>query len=356
MTKVGILSMYRYPNYGAVLQCWALKNVCQQLGYDSQIINYYPWGEQKFRLNKTWPHKIIRRYFDLKSFTNFINTYGNLTKFVASHDEMMKNPPYEDIYISGADQIWNPEIVEEYLSSYLLDFVPQCSNRISYASSLGGVTNTESEKVFKNELPKYSSISVREPGFVNELKKISGKEVVDVCDPALLLSKDEYRKIEKKKFFLPKRYIAVMKLKTDTLFDDAAIKLSKKTGLPLVGIFGDFRNGYDKTFLSLSPQQWLYVMRNADYVVTNSFHGAVFSIVFRTPFVSVSSMWKAGNERITNLLQQTGLMKQYVNSIEAVDNIFSVDYDACEDQINTYKNRSLNWLKIALEKAANDKN
>ena len=357
MSKIGILSMYRYPNYGAVLQCWALKQACNKLGYDTQIINYYPWGEQKLVVKLTRPTKFIRSIIDYYLFKRFIDKHCNLTEFIGSHEDILNHPPYEDVYVAGSDQIWSPKIVEDKLNSYLLDFVPNTSSRIAYASSMGGVPYTESKELFVKELPKFSAIGLREPEFVTDISKISGLYVTDVCDPSLLLTTEDYLSIEKKKYCLPKHYIAVMKLIPDPFLEQIINVIKQKTNLPIVTLMAGYRKGCDHFFLSLSPQKWLYVMRNADYIVTDSFHGTAFSIIFRKPFVCIYDQVRVEqNDRITNILNQTGLVNQIVSKIEDVDNIFTVDYSKCEKKIQNYRARSLTWLKNALEKAINDKN
>lgn len=349
---IGIMTFHRAMNYGAVWQCWALKTVCERLGYDVQTLDYSPYGLWRYwYFYKKRLDRAINKMSMLYHLNRFVKDCLNPTAYTDSAEEI-RQWPQKDIYIVGSDQVWNPDSVGPYFSSYLLDFVVEGKRRIGYASSQGGVFATdENLDIIKRELPKYSAISLREPQFLEEMSVISGKNVVDVCDPTILLCKEDYRAVEQKKWCLPKHYIAVMDLSGDPFLKQVVKEVKKRLHLPVISIVGGYQKWANRFFLSLSPKQWLYVIDHADYMITNSFHGTALSILLETPFACCPKQQKnreAGNLRLTNILTQCGLMNQCVTDISQLETALHTDFQSAQSHIEQYRNRSYNWLKEAL--------
>lgn len=352
MRKIGIFTLHRALNYGAVWQCWALKRCCENMGHDVETIDYNPFGHYTYRgFMRHRPDKALKYILNFYNFNRFVADRLNPTIHTEDHDWIIQNPPKDDAYIVGSDTVWCESVVGDSLNSYMLDFAPDGVRRISYAASQGGVF-AQSE-TFKKELKKFSAVSIREPQFLKETSEVYGGEVVDVCDPSLLLTEEVYQTEEKKKWNLPKRYIALFDLAGDPAVIKAAKMMREKTGLPIVNLAGRWLRDANRNYFSITPEEWLYMIHNADYVCTNSFHGTAFSIIYRRPFVTVAAT-KGGraktNGRAENLLTQCGLMDRYVTDLSQLDNIGMVDYTKAEPHIEAYRNRSLEWLKQALEK------
>ena len=246
--------------------------------------------------------------------------------------------------------MWAEALVDKHLGSFVFDFAPNSVRRISYAVSQGGVF--AESPVFTKELKKFFAISLREPDYKEKLAALVGKDVEDVCDPSLLISEGEYAMHEKKVLCLPKHYIAVFDLNGEPFLKECAIQLSKDMHLPLVSLAGGYKKWCNRSLLGISPQQWIYVMRHATFICTNSFHGTAFAINFRQPFVTISSQ-KEGNKvrdvRKTNILQQCRLMAQYIQDKQQLKTAIHCDFVDAETYINEYKTRSLEWLKNALK-------
>ena len=350
--RVGIMTLHRALNYGAVWQCWALKRTCERLGYEVETIDYNPFGHYTYRgfLHKR-PDKAIAYVLNFRHFNRFVDEKLNPTIHTEDHDWIVQNPPKDDVYIVGSDTVWCKSVVGDFLNSYMLDFAPENTKRMSYAASQGGVF--ASNATFVNEIKKFAAVSLREPQFVKETEEAYGGEVVDVCDPSLLIKAEEYQKEEHKIRRLPQHYIALFDLAGDPQVIIAAQRIKKSTGLPIVNLTGQFVKEADVNYLSISPEQWLYIMHHADYVCTNSFHGTAFAIIFKRPFVTVVATTGGRaktNGRAENLLTQCGLMNRYVTDLSQLDGMGEMDYSKVEPMIETYRKRSLEWLKQALEK------
>lgn len=350
--KIGIFTLHRAQNYGAVWQCWALKRSCEKLGYDVETIDFNPFGHYTYQgFLSHRPDKAISYVLSFWNFNRFVTEKLNPTEHTEDHDWIMKNAPKDDFYIVGSDTVWCENVVGEFLNSYMLDFAPDGVRRISYAASQGGVF--AQSPVFRDEIKKFSAVSLREPQFIGETSEVYGGEVVDVCDPSLLLTKEEYQREEKRKWRLPKHYIALFDLAGDCAVVNAAKMMRAKTGLPIVNLVGRWLRNANRNYFSITPEEWLYMIHNADYVCTNSFHGTAFAIIYRRPFITVAAT-KGGraktNGRAENLLTQCGLMDRYVTDLSQLDNIGMVDYTKAEPHIEAYRKRSIEWLKQALEK------
>lgn len=355
--KVGILTFHRALNYGAVWQCWALVQACLKLGHDARVIDYAPVGFWRYSYFR---HKRIDRRISLSRMLYHFNKFYKqlpLTDYYGeSHEAIVQNPPQLDAYIVGSDQMWSEALVGKHLGSFVFDFAQDGIRRISYAVSQGGVF--AESPIFIPELKKFAAISLREPTYKDKLAKLVGKDVEDVCDPSLLISGDEYAAQEQKVWLLPKHYIAVFDLNGEPFLKECAIQLSKTMGLPLVSLAGGYKRWCNRSLFGITPRQWIYTLRHADFVCTNSFHGTAFSINFRKPFVSIASQKgdrKVSDDRKTNLLQQCNLMTQYIQDKSQLNDAIHCNFSNAETYIEEYKIRSLEWLKNALQNETDQK-
>lgn len=352
MKKIGILTYHRAINYGAVLQCYALKKICENLGFEVETIDYNPFGHYTYKgMLRHKPSKSIPTIRTFRKLNKFVKTKLNPTEHTEDHNYIIANPPKDDIYIVGSDQIWSEEIAGHLLPSYLLDFAPTHIKRIAYAPSIGGgdTINLEYQALFTSELPKFSAVSVREKQSISAIQPLCPTPVQDVCDPSLLLTREDYKHIEKKKH-TPKHYIVTFDLSSSPLNKQTAIELKKRTSLRIVNIAPRIDKWCDVNYLGLSPCEWLYIMHNADYIVTNSFHGVAFSIIFRKSFLYTKTLSGniSKNGRAENLLSQTNLMDRFISQ-PTLPNIIDIDYSIVNKSIEEYRKRSLNWLQSALK-------
>ncbi len=355
--KIGILTFHRALNYGAVWQCWALKTVCEALGCEVETIDYNPWGhyEAKWAIGKR-PYVAYKYLMQLYRFNQFVNERLSLTIHSEAHEWIKQNPPQDDIYIVGSDQVW--AIEGELIESYLLDFAPPYVKRIAYAASTAGNTL----KLTKNqlaELRKFSAISVREKQSVDDVQSNVKISVANVCDPTLLLTEEDFQKNEQKPPCLPKHYVAYFNLAGDSFCKESVKIIAKTLELPIVSMDNRYNIWARCNYPAPTPEQWLYILHHADYICTNSFHGVAFSVVFRKPFIYCAAHNSGHSNRtgrIQNILEQTKLTERYAVDIEAVRTILKQgDMSFNIRAIDNYRSRSLEWLKNAIEDETNKK-
>lgn len=352
--KIGIFTLHRALNYGAVWQCYALKQACESMGHVVSTIDYNPFGhyEAKWAIGRR-PSTAYRYLMFLRRFNRFVDGRLNPTIHSESHEWMIQNPPRKDVYIVGSDTVWANTVVGDYLGSYLLDFAPAEVKRISYAASTGGnplvVNNTQHA-----ELHKFSAISIREKQSVADVQALVDVPVVDVCDPTLLLTKTDYEALEERPIWLPKHYVVYFDLAGDPFCAASTKEISKKLNIPILNLAGKYKSWARYNYLAPTPEQWLYIINHADYICTNSFHGVCFSIIYRKSFICCETQVggrSKTNGRVQNLLEQTHLKNTYItHSSQLVENIMSVN-KVVENEIfiEEYRQRSLLWLKNAIE-------
>lgn len=307
--RIGILTFWwAQDNYGQLLQCYALQKYLRDAGHDAYLIRYNPGKEVNGvsslhrylkALNPVLLYRYISRKINQKNallynkahdrhFDDFRNKYiVSSDKIYFSYDELKANPPEADIYVVGSDQVWNVgEIVNGYVNSYFLNFGSAGTKRISYAASFGNCKNDYNYTPVINLLRKFNFITCREKTGV-EICKNNGLNAELVCDPTLLLSKNIWQKISVSPKKTSQRYIFIYVLKNSCSFSYKKISVwAKKHNLDVVYVTGNIGytkcNFYDrKAELSFPTiNEWLGYIENAEYVVTNSFHCAVFSLIF----------------------------------------------------------------------------
>ncbi|MBB6062807.1 hypothetical protein HNP65_001259 [Thermosipho japonicus] len=323
MKKIGILTFNWAVNYGAILQMFAEYTfIKKHSNSDVSIINYVPDKLKKIYELKIFkgslhPKSIIRNFLTLISkkevvlkFSDFINNNFKLTKELKNTSELIKELYNFDIVIVGSDQVWNYYIVGEYLNDYLLNFDIPNLIKISYAASLGkNEVPGEVINLFENAVPKFDAISLREEKSKELLSNISKRnDIYVVLDPVFLLSKNEWLEVADQSKFETKHknYILIYMLEYNENLVQFALNLSKRTKLPVYSIEIPFFRVYkDKNkFININnagPEDFVKLFSNASYVLTNSFHGTSFSLIFERPFLTFAH--SKYNLRIENILK-----------------------------------------------------
>ncbi len=342
--RVGVLTFHNAHNYGAVLQAYALKKVITRMGYKIQIINYcnkaiesqYPMildtvDNQK---QNDWIVKYRR-------FNEFINKYlleGN-TDIV---DHLGLNETDFDCYIVGSDQVWEPTLTGGLDSTYLLDW---CINKlkISYAASKSEYRmDEETVKKFISKLKEFDYVSVREHSLSNWLEKCGIKNDV-VLDPTLLLDDTEYDLITVDKVY-GKPYVFVYYVNEDNGISKFAETIAKEKDLDIVEIhyYRVQKDGIVQ-FSDSGPLEMLSLIKNADYIVTNSFHGVALSITYKKNFYA----YYERDSRKDNLLKELEIEDRHVWNNFSV-NYSDVEYKKVETLLEEKRKKSIDFLKNAL--------
>jgi polysaccharide pyruvyl transferase WcaK-like protein len=329
--KIGIITYANASNYGALLQAYALQTFLECRGHEVVLLNY------------AWTHKysiwqIIRsrRLSTLcrkaqeninRSIADGFRKHLHLSSLYDTVADVQKHFPKCDVYIVGSDQVWNTVANRDKLQLVFLDFVDDSVKRLSYAVSFGlERINSELHKEVGRLMRKFSAISVRERTAVKLVKQVSGCHAEWLCDPTLLLSDDQYRKLAQASQVNVRsdaRFIFSYFLSWSTANRDAYITCLKKaltigfeksekarSTLWLGGMLGL----HDKIEVS----EWLCRVMQSSFVVTNSFHGTIFAILFQKPFITVllSQNAAAMNDRIVSLLARLGLSDRMFDNFD----------------------------------------
>ena len=335
--KIGILTIHAAYNYGSALQavasCQAIKEIT---GSVTEIIDYQPDSIMSMysldlRKNVGGIKEFIKFIFSIKSrkqkkkaFDLFWKKENCLSKniYYDSNDLFNANDVY-DSFVVGSDQVWNPDIVGDAFGDFCLEFVSDDKNRYAYASSFG-VRNIGKEQLEKLNLSlkKFKAIAVREREAKNMLDLNIQKHARIVCDPVFLLTKDQWRN-RMIKMILPSNYILVYCVEVDKELQTIIKEMSRRLELPIVdvGYATNPQNYMGMHNDNVGPGEFLYAINNAEYVITNSFHGTAFSIIFRKQFL-VKAHSKRG-VRMENILDICGLSDRMVREDDELDKVFS---------------------------------
>jgi len=348
--KVATMTFHWGANYGAVLQAYALQQYLQQNQFSTEIINYIPLRTKFIQTIMRIKNMEILEFVKEIRIAQFRRKHLNLSKKTYyTNSSLVKRCHDYDAYVCGSDQIWNTSFI--YFSegkpnlSYFLNFVKPGKARISYAASFG--TNKLTSQfigLVKPELEKFKNISVRE----NTGKAIiesMGCQPTMVVDPTLLLKESSYEKLFENKI-IQKKY----QLFSYILHKKQSI--AHKISDYLLDKYFEHGNGRKHSKEPMSIIEWLFHIRNAKFVITNSFHGLVFSIIFHTPFIVVRVENSEMNDRINTLLNLIDLNKRIIDNYDesAVDCLVSeqIDWDRVDEKVETLRAESVDFLKRAL--------
>ena len=363
MKKIGILTFHRANNYGAVLQAYALKQTLLSLHAQVQIVNYlcpaiedfYSFWSGSFSL-KWLALKVGKLLFlakflsNQRKFEQFRSRYLKDTTPVAAADIAKLNAIYA-LFITGSDQVFNPRITG-FDKNYLLDFVQDNSKKYSYAASVAVEDiSAQEEKFLSNYLKNFAGISVREKQTVEKLHQVTGKPILVHLDPTLLLTKQNWQHIAS----LPKNqsnYILLYLMDENSKIIDFTQRLSKHTGLKVIHISASLRSKTPFKSMCVTPQQWLGYFLGATYIVTNSFHGLVFSLNFNKPFfvdVVRAGDARLRNDRILNMLELTGFTNRLIEQI-GTNYEEPLNFSVSNNILQQEKARALAYLKEIVNK------
>ena len=384
--KIGIITFHFAYNCGAVLQCLALSEKLKQLGHEVCVINYQPWYHKnrysplknpiyfaKKRAKKegdddtiikrmyrggrgfasmvySWRHYPKRKIQDAY-FTDFVNKYLNQTRIYRTIDQLQKNPPKCDVYISGSDQLWNAKITDGMIDpAYLLEFGNDDIKKITFSMGVSFKAMKEPVEVIKPSLMKLDAISLREKdayALINELTENKVEMHVDV-DPTFLLCKEDYKKYIPTEQLCDEPYILTYTMPDESQqkANRVAEELGKKTGLRVIDINGNPQDGNReiKDHRMGGPAEFLWYIENAEYVVTNSFHGTAFSVNFEKKFVTIPHSHTG--YRVTEILDKIGLSNCYADNeqdaLNALDN--EIDFIESRKKLELLRNNSIEYL------------
>lgn len=369
---IGIVTCF-LDNCGACLQAYALQQVITSIGYSSEIIKFMePWGyyDTTIKNNNSiaiFLKRILRKNFKKKydtglykelSFIKFRRKYLHFSNKTYSHSSDLEPQPVQyDTYVCGSDQIWNPTFYDKCNPIYYLAFVNDTTPKIAYAPSIG---LGDIPEIYRGDFIRYVNrlnyVSVREEQGVNIVNKYTEKKAKLVLDPTLLLYPIQWEKLAlKRKTHKP--YVFCYLFGNHAYYTDVINRIAKINGYQ-IRIIPFFENELQPDFIiekNAGPREFLSLIKDADLVLTDSFHASVFSILFKKSFYvlrrdsdnDVNSM----NSRIYNLLSIVGLNDRLLSKDEACSiQIKPIDrYEEVHKLIDMLRTDSLNYLRNALE-------
>lgn len=357
--KIGILTRHHMYHHGAMLQAYGLQTVLEQLGHTPEMIDFREIShERSNHLIAFQPLSLIknvsltnylkrsvtligwsilnifRRIKKNKTYEIFISQRMHYSSTTTKHDsELYHLPDVYDAYMVGSDQIWKINNERGGLDGpFFLPFAPEEKIRVAYAASFGKEILPEK---YETELPgllaNFDAISIREKSSIPFIQKFTELPVVNVLDPALLMRRKKWDEIVLNPI-VPEKYLFVYSVTWNRNLARFAKRVAKATGLKMVCI------GPDYTKMGLrdevcGPDTFIGYIKNATFVVTDSFHGTVFSIQYEKPFYSYPP--KGEGLRISDLLSLLGIGDRLITS--------------ADDSFDTDKNINYNSVNMILE-------
>lgn len=362
-------------NYGSVLQAFALNYILSKNGIDNYFVDYRPGRSERilFLMKNHYKIRLIKEKIAAYKFNNyssevtkhnkvkdnkfdaFIKRNFKFTQTIYFERDMKKLSNEYDVYICGSDQLWNPAYFKKI---NFLDGI-YGKKKISYATSVG-MTNIHEKlkKKYHNFLNDFCSISVREKTGEKLLSSMIDKRIDVVLDPTLLLTKDEWNSIssvEEKN----KPYILCYFLGENKLYWNIADKISQILDIDvwLIPVTTDALNKKYNIVYEVGPVEWINLIKNADFVLTDSFHGTAFSVIFNKNFYNIKRFSDADptsqNSRVQDLLSEIDLEERVIapdKDIFCRDDLFidTDQYRSVSDRIERLREYSINWLLNAV--------
>lgn len=364
---VAYITRHAISNYGSVLQAYATQTAIEKLGYNAVCINYYRTDEKienhvdtrLKHVNAKWNKNPLTRFifkvtqqpvysFAEKRFENYRKLFKITDREYNSEQDLIENPPNADIYMTGSDQVWNTILCGEIDPVYFLSFLKGNEKRVAYAASFGGSSVNDKDKtVMSKLLKKYDTVTVRENNGVKIANEL-GINATQVLDPTFLLSRDEWNKIIPKQE-CNEKYVLVYQLHPNKAFVRYAKEFAKSKGLKLYRVSHCLHHAVRTgKFICCPPvEKFLWYIKNAEYFLTDSFHGTAFAIGLNTQFVDC--LPNKNSERISSILQLIGYENRILKSYDdftITDK--KIDFSDVNAKIEEERKKSYNILSKML--------
>ena len=352
-------------NHGASLQAYALQTYLESIGHTIEIIGYKPdYLSRHYQLwnvdNSVYDKPIIKQLYLVaklpvrllalkrkRLFDIFTKKYLKLTtKRYHSSEELKRNPPQADVYIAGSDQIWNTLFQTGRDDAFYLDFAPSSAKRISYAASFATEDVADEYRPFiRKMLQNFDAVSIRERCSLPLLASLGRTDGVAVCDPVFLLTREQWENMLPNQQ-IHEKYLLVYDTEYSPKVKEIAKRIAKEKKLKIYNVSA-FRIGYaDKDLWASSPTDFVQLIRDASYVVSNSFHATAFSLIFERDFCVVNRT-EGINERMKSLLEGYHLEERMVSAYAALP-LASIDYQEVRILLQKDIDYSKDFLKKTL--------
>ena len=385
MKKTAIVSCYFKNNYGSLLQAYATQKILDDMGIENETLNIednidFKKGKRKYYIAQIFNFSFIKSKLGMiklkidkkinktlgknlaireKNFKEFRKQY-RLTKPYKTYEELTNTcNEYENVLV-GSDQLWLPvNVVADY---YTLNWVPDSINKISFSTSFGIATIPEKYKdIYTKFLKRINFLSTREETGKNIIKSLIDKDVEVVCDPTLLFNQEEWMAIQQEEPIIKEKYILCYFLGKNIKHRKFAERLKEKTGCKIVTInhcdeYVKYSDKFaDEMPYDVGPSEFLNLIRNAEYVCTDSFHGTIFSLINNKKFFAFrrykGNTKVSTNSRLDSLLNIVNLKERILSGDEEIETVLKmkIDYNSVNKDIEKFRKKSKQFLEKALK-------
>lgn len=357
--KIGLLTFHAAHNYGAVLQAYATQETIKEMGLSIEVIDYNP------------PYLIKQRLFPFSSKTTFLvnlkiaieglitlpwkqKRISNFQKFVSAqlqlsktnyHDQPFAENNDYDVFIMGSDQVWNCKLTKGFDPVYLGNFkIKPTAKRISYAASMSHYALTPAQvDEFSQLLNNFKAISVREEELRDYLDKKYAKDATVVLDPTLLLSSKKWSSIAVKPN-TSKKYVLVYSIDLRNEAMRIAHKIASEIDAEVIELTMSIdKNVLKNKYQTASPEEYIGLFEHAEFVVTSSFHGTAFSLIFNKPFFSIAHGTDKDSRQKT-ILNNLGVLDRFIAK-DANPSFEALDFTIPNQKLNAMRETSIQFLK-----------
>lgn len=356
--KASILTFHCVPNYGAVLQAYALQEVLKIFFDEVEILDYRP-------NNLTREYNVINYYsvfsvaatlFSSNSFKKkkqhffeYEKKYLNLSYQHINNISALKNYKTDALFL-GSDQIWNPDITNGFDKAYFGKFdIVDSAKVISYAASIGknSFTNTQSY-ILNYLLNGIDAISVRESQAKDILQNLCDKSIEVVADPTILAGREYFDCMVTKKEKKP--YVLLYSLNGYEETEKLAESVAEFKGLKLIELSGRRKpilKPHHKAIYDAGPEEFISYIANAEFVVTDSFHGTVFSLLYHKNFLTVPH--KTRGARIVNLLNVADVSSRLTDKFSEDIASSKINWEKVDENLNVERKKSYEFIEKAIK-------
>lgn len=375
--KIGIITFHASYNCGSILQCMALKQILEDKGEEVKIINFSSKEQQKLYsvfYKKINLKNIAKNILCIPGYKKIKDHYEQYEKYIQSvfglkgnfleTSQEIQDKKYKfDMLIAGGDQVWNVNC-EDFDKAYFLDF-DKNTYKISYAPSLGATDINKSENAdeYRTLLNRFNDLSCREVNGAKWLEKLTGRKIKLIADPTLLLTMDEWKSKIKDDLKLPfkEKFIFYYAFSYSPENNERIQEIAEQNNLKVVVI--DAKQWYIKGLSKYKnfvlcdetgPNAFLNLMKLSEYVVTTSFHGTIFSLVFHKKFIYINGKkHETTDDRTSFLLKQLDLMHKYIYVDDVSINKLNeqIRYDIIDSKIAELKEKANRYIDENISKA-----
>jgi len=358
--KVGIVTYHRSHNYGAMLQAAALQAALTKMGHDVWFIDYWPEHQRKiYRLfpREAFMRKGIRRKIRILAST-LKGLPGVIRRRVAFNHFFRRlikpfcqsSTAHFDVIVYGSDQIWRKQLDGSgYNPVYFGNNSFRTKRHLAYAASMGQLPETEQDRrLVHNLLKPLSSISVREADLQVYLTNSGLQNVALVSDPVFLLSAENWNRLAGESPIEPPAYLLFYDLLPIPKGIERVCHFAHCLNLTPVRISGRAERHPNKNSrLAAGPYEFLNLLKFSDFIVTSSFHGLAFALLFHKPFLAV---FPSNVERAKSLLASVGLLNRLIPADESFrTNLEKIDWNRVDQALKSMRESSIDWLSINLQ-------